>query len=243
MTDDHVNQELEVVKALMEGKTPDFSKCNMHRHAILEKNKFDAHQFVADEIGLPRKGAKGINFGIIYGMGKKKLSRNLGWSADQGRKYMSDYNRRLPEIEITQAKIKQALKTRGYVFDPFGRRYYLPLNRAYVGLNRLIQGWAATAFKVGFVRTCEMFSSPGFGGTDVHPITGRRMPEDAKVLKCIHDELMNEVKEYLDTPMTDWAIRTCMTAIYGLNVPLASSSERANTDSSWDDTYEVTAME
>ena len=245
MKDEQVNSELEYIQAIMAGERPNTSNYNVDwmRHVQMEANPFDAHQFVADEIGIPRKGAKGINFGIIYGMGKKKLARNMGWSVAEGRRYIRDYNSRLPEIESVQAKIKVALRSRGYVFDPFGRRYYLPMNKAYVGLNRLIQGWAASAFKVGFVRTCEMFSSEGFGATAVHPVLGRRIPDGARVLTCIHDELMNEISTEYDTPHTDWAIRSCMTAFHGLKVPLASSSESSapGTSGSWDEVFDVEA--
>lgn len=37
----------------------------------------DYHQILADVLGLPRKPTKTINFGILYGMGKKKLKASL----------------------------------------------------------------------------------------------------------------------------------------------------------------------
>lgn len=244
MTDAEVGSELRFMREMIEsGSVPDmdaFPDLNWERHVEAEANSFDAHQFVADEIGLDRKGAKGINFGIIYGMGRKKLARGLGWSIDEGRTYLRAYNERLPEIELIQTQIKAALRGRGYVFDPFGRRYYLPINRAYVGLNRLIQGWAASAFKVGFVRTSELFSSDIMGASEVHPLIGRRIPEGAKVLTCIHDELLNEIHKDLDTPLTDWAIRSSMTAFYGLKTSLSTSSERGV--GSWDSSEDVKAV-
>jgi|7_EtaG_2_1085326.scaffolds.fasta_scaffold00022_25 DNA polymerase I-like protein with 3'-5' exonuclease and polymerase domains len=244
MQDDQVSDELKYIRDYMEtGELPDKSKYDVdwRRHLSMEENPFDAHQGVADEIGMDRKSAKGINFGILYGMGQKKLARGQGWTKAQSYQYMREYHGRLPEIKQVQDNIKKALRQRGFVFDPFGRRYYLPISKAYVGLNRLIQGWAASAFKVGFVRTCQMFASKAFNATEIHPIIRRRIPTDARVLTCIHDELMNEIKEELDTPHTDWCIRSCMTAFFGLKVPLASSSERG--PKSWDGVSDVKAVD
>jgi hypothetical protein len=199
---------------------------------------FDIHAFVASQLGIPRKSAKGINFGIVYGMGKKKLARNLGWSLEEGKRYLDNYYSSFPEIQIIQDKIKAVLRERGYIFDPFGRRYYLPMNLSYVGLNRLIQGWAASIFKTGFVRVCDLFSSPGLECGAVDPITRRPEMNGARVLTCIHDELMAELRREIDTIPVDWAVRSCMTSFYGLKVPLGTSSERSIR--SWDEAEEVT---
>jgi hypothetical protein len=231
--------ELDAVQALMEEREPDWSNVDVERHVRMEENEFDIHGFVSDELSISRKGGKGINFGLVYGMGEKKLARGLGWSPGDGKLYLARYHAKFPEIRQMQGKIVIALRSRGYVFDPFGRRYYLPVARAYVGLNRLIQGWAATAFKVGFVRTSEVFRSPGFGGGSIDSVTGLRRSDGARILTCIHDEQMGEIHRSLDNVRTDWVVRSCMTNLFGLNVPLASSSERS--DGPWDNATGVSA--
>ena len=77
-----VDEELRYIRDIMAQVAGAHSMYGVdwERHVRMENSPFDAHQFVADELGIPRKGAKGINFGIIYGMGKKKLSRGLGLS-------------------------------------------------------------------------------------------------------------------------------------------------------------------
>ena len=243
MSDEYLTQNLGFIQALMDRNEPAFMEMarefgiDVDYHFDLESRPFDAHQFVADELGIPRKGAKGINFGIIYGMGKKKLARSLGWSVMEGKAYLAAYNQKFPEIAQIQLKIKQTLRKRGYIFDPFGRRYFLPMSKSYVGLNRLIQGWAATTFKVGFVRMCEMSESPGFGAGSVDPLLRVRTRDGMRVLTCIHDENMAEVHKELDGPMVDWAVRMAMVGIYGLRVPLGTSSERSPV--SWDKAVEV----
>lgn len=45
--------------------------------AYAENADVDFHQIIADLIGIPRKPVKPINFGILYGMGKKKLTASI----------------------------------------------------------------------------------------------------------------------------------------------------------------------
>jgi DNA polymerase I-like protein with 3'-5' exonuclease and polymerase domains len=232
MTDADVDRELEAILHFCEhGALPSWAV--LDRHARLAANEFDIHAFVAQEIEISRKAAKGVNFGIVYGMGEKKLGRQLGWSKSESALFLGRYHHKFHEIRELQEQIKAVLRRRGYIFDPYGRRYYLPMNRAYVGLNRLIQGWAASAFKVGFVRSARVFASPSMGGEGAHRLTRRPMPGRARILTAIHDEKMSEVAKDLDTFELDWAVRSCMVAHHGLKVPLGTSSE--GSDRSWDD--------
>jgi len=68
------------------------------------------------------------------------------------------YHVKAPEIKKLQAEIKRLLKARGYVKSYYGMRFYLDVDHAYVGLNRVIQGTAATLFKkktVELMRACK----------------------------------------------------------------------------------------
>lgn len=60
---------------------------------------------------------------------------------------LSEYHSRVPTIKAMQKRIKAVLQSRGYIKNFFGRRYYYPLNLAYIALNALIQGSAADFFK------------------------------------------------------------------------------------------------
>ncbi len=240
-SDEEITDELSMIYEVVDGRDPHMALAQAYlmRHADLEANPFDIHAFVSDELDINRKKGKGINFGIVYGMGKRKLARQLGWTIVEGREYLARYYAKFPEIQTIQMHIKQRLRERGYVFDPFGRRYFLPMNRSYVGLNRLIQGWAATVMKVGFVRISELFASPALGGGSVHPVMGRRTPDECRGLKIVHDEIIAEVLHKHNTQNLDFMVRSCMTLMHGLNVPLGTSSEMS--DRSWDEAikYEV----
>jgi DNA polymerase I-like protein with 3'-5' exonuclease and polymerase domains len=243
MSDELMTRELHVIREVALGGASmvhAFRNTDVRRHARgdMSADAFDIHQFVASELGIRRKPAKAINFGIVYGMGQKKITRSLGFSLAEGKAYLARYHARFPEIQITQAMIKSALRNRGYIFDEAGRRYYLPIQKAYIGLNRLIQGFAAVVFKMGFVRTCQLFTGDALGGSGVHPITRRRHMDGALVNTCIHDEMLCEVPKAVDHRLTDFAVRSSMTLVHGLKVPLGTSSEAS--PKSWDDCSDFT---
>ena len=236
---DDAQHELDMIKAVVDGGSIDVLDgfLSIDRHGDADASEFDIHRFVAKELKIIRKDAKGVNFGLVYGMGKKKLTRNLGWTAERANKFFKEYHVKFPEVETLQEGIKAKLRSRGYVFDPYGRRYYLTPDRAYVGLNRLIQGWAASAFKEGFVRLCALLASPAMGGS-YDPLMRRNRMDKSRVLNLVHDENLSEIPYELDTEAVDLAMRSCMTAFRNVKVPLASSSERG---SSWDSMATITA--
>ncbi len=181
-----------------------------------DKPDIDYHQILADRLGLPRDPTKNVNFGILYGMGKKKMIRKLAaligellrteiWSVfkkEKNGKALSDaakinlrktllryvqqsgkdpmgkivigdtgpidpvafvfaaeailveYHQKVPAVKKMQDKVKQAIQHRGYIFNFFKRRYYYPIEFAYIALNALIQGSAADFFKL---KLCQLF--------------------------------------------------------------------------------------
>ena len=241
MTSPEVNTEMQIVKRIVDGEPLSVLSGLriIGRFPDADRSQFDIHRFIAEETDITRKDAKGVNFGLVYGMGKKKLARQLSWTQQRANKFFAKYQQRLPEVEQVQDAIKTKLRTRGYVFDPYGRRYHLTPDRAYIGLNRLIQGWAASAFKQGFIRTCAFMASAAMGGK-YDPVMRRRRMDQSRVLNLVHDENLSEIPFELDTVEVDLAIRSCMTAFHNLKVPLASSSERGT---SWDDAEPVIAPE
>jgi DNA polymerase I-like protein with 3'-5' exonuclease and polymerase domains len=60
---------------------------------------------------------------------------------------LKEYHNQNPLIKQMQNMIKGLLRQRGYVRSYYGMHFYLDVDHAYVGLNRVIQGTAATLFK------------------------------------------------------------------------------------------------
>ena len=61
-----------------------------------EDPRFDLHQKTSEIMGCPRRHAKSINLGIMYGMGTAKLGRELGISADAARDLYQSHKSLVP---------------------------------------------------------------------------------------------------------------------------------------------------
>lgn len=64
-----------------------------------------------------------------------------------GANVLKTYHQQNPEIKELMNHIKGLLRQRGYVRSYYGMHFHLDVDHAYVGLNRVIQGTAATLFK------------------------------------------------------------------------------------------------
>lgn len=68
-----------------------------------------------------------------------------------GTNVLKTYHEQNPEIRQLMGMIKGLLRQRGYVKSYYGMHFHLDVDHAYVGLNRVIQGTAATLFKMKIV--------------------------------------------------------------------------------------------
>jgi len=227
-----------------------------HVRGVFNKDPFaDYHQIVCDMvndltgIGLKRKPAKTINFGLVYGMGLAKLAASLGLSDEEGKSLINTYFEALPYVKATLEHYGTLTGREGYIATVLGRRShfnnYVPSTRggrnciplpyeqavaAYgsrverVGLhkavNRLLQGSAADLMKKAMV---DCYDDGLFN--DLMPCL------------TVHDEL-----DWSD-PCEPWSdaqfkeIRHVMeTAVPGLSVPIIVACDRGTC---WGDAEEV----
>jgi len=75
-------------------------------------------------VELKRLPTKTINFGLIYGMGKKTLSGALGVNMSEGEKLFSAYHRGLPFAKATMEYYSQQALDFGIITTIRGRRSY-----------------------------------------------------------------------------------------------------------------------
>lgn len=157
---------------------------NLNR--LLETGE-DFHSIVAKEVwGVKedsalwkfyRNLAKAINFGLIYGIGNDKLSSQIQKTVEEAIEYKRQYFARFPEAEKFIRKVRDTVVSRGYVVNRFGRRYYLPEDKAYVGVNYLCQGTSADIVKNRMLALDEYLKD-----------------KLSKMVVQIHDELVFYVK-------------------------------------------------
>jgi len=170
-----------------------------------------AKQDVTSEM---RRIAKAINFGIIYGMGPRKLSEELGIDYNTARKYIETYYERYQGVTKYRDKMIETARKEGFVTTLFNRRRYLPdirhKNRVMraeaerMAVNTPIQGTAADLIKQAMIN-----------------IHGRLTQNEisSKMLLQVHDELVFEVPEE-ELTIVCKMIQQEMEEVYPLKVPL-----------------------
>ena len=67
--------------------------------AYNEDPSTDFHTMVAEMANIPRKQAKVINLGMMYGMGVGKLSEQLDISMDEAKELIGQYHKRVPFVK------------------------------------------------------------------------------------------------------------------------------------------------
>jgi DNA polymerase I-like protein with 3'-5' exonuclease and polymerase domains len=67
--------------------------------AYNNKPETDFHSLVAEMANIPRKQAKTINLGLIYGMGVNKMSDQLDISVEEAKGLVKQYHARVPFVK------------------------------------------------------------------------------------------------------------------------------------------------
>lgn len=123
----------------------------------------DFHEVVAQLMGVPRKVAKTINFGLLYGMGIDKLARALSKALKrqvttaEARDLKERYFAMFPGIKRFIRSVMSTAESRGYIWNWYGFRNNLfSRDYAYVMPNHLIQGSGAQIVRVAMV-LCDQY--------------------------------------------------------------------------------------
>lgn len=170
----------------------------------------DASQITPDE----RRGAKTINFGLIYGMGPQKLARELSITTNQAKEFIARYFEKLGTLKNFYEDLLQDALMRGYVTTLAGRRRLLPelfsrnqqvqAQARRQAINTVIQGSAADVIKLAMLR---VYNSPELTALN------------AKLILQVHDELLLEVPE-ANAPAAAQELARLMQTVVALDVPL-----------------------
>jgi DNA polymerase-1 len=155
-----------------------------------------------------------VNFGIPYGISDFRLSREMGISLEEARRYMSRYFARFPKVhEYVQQTPAQA-RERGYVTTLLGRRRPIPELRSRapavrqaaerVAINTPMQGSAADIMKLAMLRVHEELQRRQLGG---------------RMILQVHDELLLETPEG-ELHEAAALVEASMGNAYQLRVPL-----------------------
>ncbi|EJB22193.1 DNA polymerase I [Helicobacter pylori] len=199
----HFSQDKDLMDAFLKGR-------DIH----LETSKALFGEDLAKE---KRSIAKSINFGLVYGMGSKKLSETLNIPLNEAKSYTEAYFRRFPSIKDYLNRMKEEiLKTskaftllgRYRVFDFAGANDYIKGNYLREGVNAIFQGSASDLLKLGMLKVSERFKN--------NP--------SVRLLLQVHDELIFEIEEKNAPELQQEIQRILNDEVYPLRVPLETSA-------------------
>jgi DNA polymerase-1 len=166
-----------------------------------------------------RRRAKGVNFGLIYGMSAFGLTRYADLTLAEAEDFMSAYFKRFPGVKNYLDGMRRLAAEQGYVETLLGRRRYFPAlknlsdrnqrNREErEAINAPIQGTAADIMKIAMIRLPDALGKAGL---------------EARMTLQVHDELVLEcpVQELARTASV---VKTIMESAYQLAVPLSTDA-------------------
>ena len=177
--------------------------------------------FGDDEAEAKRGIAKSVNFGLLYGMGSRKLAETVGISPTEAKTVIDNYFATFSSVRKYFETIKHGAKEQGYVETLLGRRRYFDYASANgmqlamferEAVNSKFQGSAADLVKLAMIEINKRFKER----------------DDVRMLLQIHDELVFEIKEGIVESVAD-EIQTIMEGIFTLKVPLKCSRAVART--------------
>jgi len=172
--------------------------------------------FGEEEAKAKRSFAKSINFGLLYGMGSRKLSDELKISTKEAKEIIENYFKAFPTIENFLDKIKEDMKVDGYIETITRRRRVFDYNNANgmmkasferESTNTLFQGSAADLIKLSMLKIEQVIEEEQL---------------EARMLLQIHDELIFEIQEEKAEELGK-KFATIMENIMQLNIPLECS--------------------
>ena len=163
---------------------------------------------------MPESAAKAVNFGIIYGIGAFSLSKDIGVTVAEAKRYIKNYLDNFPKVsEFMDKTVDDGIKN-GYVTTLFGRRRYIPelsasnkVLQAFgkrAAMNAPIQGAAADIIKIAMVRVYKKL---------------REEDLDARLILQVHDELIVDCTATLKEEVAQ-KLDAAMESVVELSVPL-----------------------
>lgn len=137
-----------------------------------------------------RRSAKVINFGLLYGMGARKLSQELKISQKEASAFIETYFEKFPTIKEFRDESVNLARKDGFASTLFGRKLYLPeltnpsryskmqvSGAERVAVNMPIQGTAADLIKIAMINIDNEVKDKDW----------------IKMMIQVHDELVFEV--------------------------------------------------
>ncbi|WP_257972114.1 DNA polymerase A family protein, partial [Vibrio parahaemolyticus] len=204
-----LSQDPKLLQAFKDGK-------DIHRATAAEVFSVPESQVTDDQ----RRAAKSINFGLIYGMTKYGLAKDLNSTVQEAQRYMELYFSRYPQVEKYLNGVREFAIKNGYVNTIGGRRILIEnagsnderlrdkaLRQA---VNAPMQGSAAELIKMAMCSVSDLIDTQQM---------------KSKLVLQVHDELVFDVHPD-EVESFYLLIKNKMEKIVNLSVPLVVDAEQ-----------------
>lgn len=166
-----------------------------------------------------RRRAKGINFGLIYGMSVFGLTRYTDLTLAEAEDFVKAYFQQFPGIKRYLDGIRRLAAQQGYVETLLGRRRYFPALQSKQNvqvknreereaINAPIQGTAADIMKLAMLQVPPALKAATLKG---------------KMLLQVHDELVLECPEK-ELEETARVVQETMSNAFPMSIPLSTEA-------------------
>jgi DNA polymerase-1 len=166
-----------------------------------------------------RRRAKGINFGLIYGISAYGLMRYTDLTLAESENFMEKYFQQFPGVKQYLDGSRRQAAEQGYVETLLGRRRYFPglknqsnynirAREEREAINAPVQGTAADIMKIAMIQVPPALERAGLSG---------------RMLLQVHDELVLEAPE-AELRRTAEVVREVMERAYQLGISLATEA-------------------
>ena len=221
----HLSQEPVLVDAYQNSKDV---------HSVTAQLLFEKDSVTSEE----RRLGKIINFGVIYGMGAQRFSRESGFKKEIGKEFIDKYHQRYSKVFDYLESVKKQAISQGFVTTILGRRRYFNfisdslqqlrgtpienidldnINYTYqdaqllrAAANSTIQGSSADIIKIAMVKIHQILQN-----------------YQAKLLLQVHDELVFEVPQH-ELSDLQAKIKSTMEQAVSLSIPLVVEVNQGN---------------
>lgn len=207
----HISQDQTLLEAFAQGQ-------DIHAATAAAVYNIPISQVTKEQ----RNFAKRVNFGLIYGMGPYRLSRDSSLTLTEAKDFIRAYFDRLPGVERYLEETKLQAR-QGPIRTLLGRRREFPILRTAdqrsnqtvvqaeerVAINMPIQGTAADIMKKAMIAVYEELAK--------HHLSGRMILQ-------VHDELVLEVPEDEVHETRDLVVQV-MEGAYPLDAPLKANAQ------------------
>ena len=130
------------------------------------------------EFKFYRQMAKNITFGILYGLGNKRLAQQLSTTTDQANAYKQQYFNNIHGSRSFINRVISTVESRGWIKNRYGRIYKIDNTLGYKGVNYLVQGTSADILNERMIYVHEYLKD-----------------KKSNILLQVHDEIICEIHD------------------------------------------------